>query len=405
MQDCSIICDFLLSPKYEKICFRKGIDLHLFNLKVDTMLPSGFTFITLLNNFDSIIKILEKSKKLVTDSIFDIPNFIENEISNIDKDLANFFSADIVNFISSYNKHFSELNKNLENTKTLIKTYNNNSDFIEELKENEKEYLDELKKLENIFKNINKRITNSIDSLKKYKTYIDLYYGLLEVKDFKNKNTSYFQSYFNFKIDIPRHQLYQAYMENNQILLINDLMLSVYKELKNNDVSITDDKIYKNIYDKTQQLNEYNQIITLKSYEISSIQDLLCVYFNYFIDNSIVIKKCKNCGKYFIPSSRTDEKYCDNSSPQNANKTCKEYGAKKTYRDKLNSNEIKKAHYTTSQFYRMKITRAKSDREKTLLVKNFDSYKLNYEKQKKKFNRNKLSEEDFINWIIAQKKL
>ena len=129
----------------------------------------------------------------------------------------------------------------------------------------------------------------------------------------------------------------------------------------------------------------------------------LCGQTGHYL--AIVIKKCKNCGKYFIPSNRTNEKYCGNSSPQNVNKTCKEYGSKKTYRDKLNSNEVKKAHYTTSQFYRMKIIRSKSGKEKSSLVKKFDSYKLNYEKQKNSFNKNKLSEEDFINWIIAQKNL
>lgn len=34
------------------------------------------------------------------------------------------------------------------------------------------------------------------------------------------------------------------------------------------------------------------------------------------------IKKCKNCGKFFVPDNRVDELYC-NSIYEN-NKTCKE---------------------------------------------------------------------------------
>ena len=38
----------------------------------------------------------------------------------------------------------------------------------------------------------------------------------------------------------------------------------------------------------------------------------------------IDIKKCENCGKYFIPTSRSDEIYCDNIYKNE--KTCKELG-------------------------------------------------------------------------------
>lgn len=37
-----------------------------------------------------------------------------------------------------------------------------------------------------------------------------------------------------------------------------------------------------------------------------------------------MIKKCKNCGKFFVPENRSDELYCSNIFENE--KTCKEVG-------------------------------------------------------------------------------
>lgn len=42
------------------------------------------------------------------------------------------------------------------------------------------------------------------------------------------------------------------------------------------------------------------------------------------LKNEVVIRKCKNCGDYFIPGSRSDEIYCDKLLPNG--KTCKTVG-------------------------------------------------------------------------------
>ena len=148
-----------------------------------------------------------------------------------------------------------------------------------------------------------------------------------------------------------------------------------------------------------------NKITYLKAYDIKTLNDLLNVYFNYFIEKNICIRKCKNCGKYFIPQDRTDEKYCDDISPQNPRKTCKEYGAKKTYRDEIKSRPLKNEHNKTSQVYRMRINRAKerNDEKGQYYIKKFNEYKEEYEKRKEMYQTGKLKEEDFIKWIISKK--
>lgn len=54
--------------------------------------------------------------------------------------------------------------------------------------------------------------------------------------------------------------------------------------------------------------------------------------------NKINIKECENCKKYFIPTSRSDEKYCNNVYRNG--KTCKEIG----YITKVNSDDILKTY-------------------------------------------------------------
>ena len=50
--------------------------------------------------------------------------------------------------------------------------------------------------------------------------------------------------------------------------------------------------------------------------------------------DSIIVKKCINCGMYFIPNARIDELYCD--YPKGKGKTCRELGAISTYTERLN---------------------------------------------------------------------
>ncbi len=60
----------------------------------------------------------------------------------------------------------------------------------------------------------------------------------------------------------------------------------------------------------------------------------------YLIENNITLKTCENCGKYFYPSSRSDEKYCSNVFKNG--KTCRQLG----YEIKINNDELLKTYRT-----------------------------------------------------------
>lgn len=53
-----------------------------------------------------------------------------------------------------------------------------------------------------------------------------------------------------------------------------------------------------------------------------------------------VIRKCKNCGQYFIPENRSDTLYCNNPSPADPTKTCKEYGSQRLWYERQKDDEL-----------------------------------------------------------------
>ena len=59
----------------------------------------------------------------------------------------------------------------------------------------------------------------------------------------------------------------------------------------------------------------------------------------YFLKNDIKFRKCKNCGKYFCLTGNLNTDYC-NRLAKNSNKTCKEVGAARKYKEKLLQNPV-----------------------------------------------------------------
>lgn len=157
------------------------------------------------------------------------------------------------------------------------------------------------------------------------------------------------------------------------------------------------------ILDKYVDTIATSNILFITAYNVYSFYDYINICIMYILNHNICIKKCHNCNNFFIPENRTDEKYCNRISPQNPNKTCKEYGAKKTYREEIKSRPIKYEHNKTSQFYRMRINRCKNNKEKSKYEKDFDTYKKTYQNKKAQYNAGNLQELEFVNWIKNQK--
>ena len=205
---------------------------------------------------------------------------------------------------------------------------------------------------------------------------------------------------------LPKSKQIFLVNQNNNIMPIN-IFRKNHLHIKESLANVNN--YYEYLLSIDTRINEIVQsikdieILYVSSYEIFNIFEYINICILQLTQNNTIIKKCKNCNNYFIPESRTDEVYCNRISPQNPNKTCKEYGAKKTYRDEIKSIPIKYEHNKTSQFYRMRINRAKTQKEKEQYQKKFNTYKDNYQKKKEKYNAHKLEELAFVEWIRNQK--
>lgn len=75
------------------------------------------------------------------------------------------------------------------------------------------------------------------------------------------------------------------------------------------------------------------------SYHLHSIEDLVrCCLFE-MARHEVQIKKCANCGRYFVPRNRSDTMYCEGKSPQDPSRTCRQYNSQHLWYDRLKSND------------------------------------------------------------------
>ena len=90
MEDTGIIGDLLLSKNFENFLFRRGYNFSLFNIKTEKLSAPGNIFLSLLNNYELIIEVLEKSKSKIQDPLWNVPDFIEKNLLKHDKFIAKF---------------------------------------------------------------------------------------------------------------------------------------------------------------------------------------------------------------------------------------------------------------------------------------------------------------------------
>lgn len=82
----------------------------------------------------------------------------------------------------------------------------------------------------------------------------------------------------------------------------------------------------------------------VEEYESNNIASIIFLEFKELLYQNATIRKCKNCGRYFIAENRSDTEYCNRivKTTNDGPKTCKDIGPKKKYMTKFNSNPLKK---------------------------------------------------------------
>ena len=78
-------------------------------------------------------------------------------------------------------------------------------------------------------------------------------------------------------------------------------------------------------------------------YEVNTLNDLFRFEFIKMIEHDVFIKKCKNCGHFFIPRHRPDAEYCHRIF-DGTDKRCNEVGAMIQYEKRVAENPILEMH-------------------------------------------------------------
>lgn len=132
------------------------------------------------------------------------------------------------------------------------------------------------------------------------------------------------------------------------------------------------------------------------------------LYTDYFLNISLIslqeliksgkqIKSCKNCGKYFLPTSRSDEIYCDNPSPQDNSMSCKQYGTRRLWYEKQKNNELASLAKNIASAKAMLAKRNPDISEYTISYEYFKKQRLIWQKA---VQQNERTEDEYRKWLL-----
>lgn len=173
------------------------------------------------------------------------------------------------------------------------------------------------------------------------------------------------------------------------------------------DTDYTDESLMfemlKREYERELKIENGENPIVLMSYEPKSIAMACSASLFEILKCKCQIKKCANCGKYFIPFNRSDSIYCDRQSPQDKLKNCKEYGAQRTYLENLKNNE---AAHLYRNIYMSKQMLVKRNPDISEYKLDFENYKVRATQFKSDVKTGIKTEAEYIEWLkgIKEKK-
>lgn len=149
--------------------------------------------------------------------------------------------------------------------------------------------------------------------------------------------------------------------------------------------------------DVTQKLAKKDIVNAPFFYECEDILQALIIELSVLAHNNIEIKKCKNCGKYFVPGSRSDELFCDNIFENN--KTCKEIGYFKVKQKAIHENEVLRMYRNV---YQKLLLRVRRNPDNVKYARDFESFKDDNIKKRNALERNRITEEEYLEWLKKQ---
>lgn len=133
------------------------------------------------------------------------------------------------------------------------------------------------------------------------------------------------------------------------------------------------------------------------AYKSGSFNSILYLSLRQIASSKYLICKCENCGKFFIPYTNHDTKYCDNIFKNN--KTCKELAPEIAYKQKLKQDPLLKKYRS-----RYQSLQKSASLNPELNVQRYEDFKKIGAIKKNDYLNGKISSNDFEEWINSTKK-
>ncbi len=243
--------------------------------------------------------------------------------------------------------------------------------------ENDEVYLKEMKI---IYNELKYKIQEVQEEMKVFVNYV---YNLNEQEELKEYTPNQ-----RFAVYLIKHKG-QAYTYNKNDNIIQDSYSNKNLELSH----FSDRQLLDSFKNNTMLVS---MIDTHQSNDLSAI--CYAVLEELVKTTNNPIKKCQNCGMYFIPNSRLDEIYCD--YPKLDGKTCRDKGAFQAYNERLKQNKALAEYRRLYQLKSMAVGRNKDNKQ---MKKDFDKWKKDAKDKVNKLKHRILTEDEVYEWLLNNK--
>ena len=295
----------------------KGVNVEHIQNKVGT-----FCF-KILSNIDTIISYTDNLQEKIynanndSDTILHLVNEFCNNLNTFDTLFSKLTLSELLTKLTNRTLKIKEAETQLNIAEKKSKEFPNDDTYLlfyNALKRDLKNL--KSKKYDEFVLSI---LDEYIYTINNARLFIDYYFNLIsnnEVKkNLKQKSPNIraysIQTICDFTLTLPESEKILCVLDGKDLIPTTSYLFH----------NINKSKVSKE--EKRQKFLEYESLLYqgrmnndtiyfLDIYNINTIADLLNVSINYFIQNNIIISKCKNCGKYFIPVNKSNQTLCDN---------------------------------------------------------------------------------------------
>ena len=194
-------------------------------------------------------------------------------------------------------------------------------------------------------------------------------------------------------------------LQRFQVMANSDVSSKSLEKIDNDKVKINlsafeilrDYSNYPMRQDETQRIVSTANINSSYFIECADIIQALLIELLEIAKLNIEIKKCRNCGKFFVPDNRSDEIYCSNIYENG--KTCKEIGHFKVQQKLIQENDDLRIYRNV---YQKLLLRTRRNPDNIQYARDFEFFKEDNNKWKENISKGLASEEEYIEWLKKQ---